>query len=198
MAAVQVAPRDPEDRADPFIMAQERDRVGDWRIPERIIRRGRLYGILTNGRFRALVPYEYRQPLIREIHDVGHYGERLTNQNLQLNFFWPKMRADVIEYVKRCQDCRAAKPHKIPHREPMQFLPSDRFRCLHIDIVGKLPRSASGHEFLVTMIDRATRWLEAVPTRTVTAEAGAGIVMTHWGARFGIPDVIVSDQGPQF
>ena len=51
---------------------------------------------------------------------------------------------------------------------------------------------------MLTMIDRNTRWLEAVPLSNISADCCARALLTQWVARFGIPEVLTSDQGKQF
>lgn len=55
-----------------------------------------------------------------------------------------------------------------------------------------------GHRYLFTMIDRTTRWVEAVPMVDKTAETCADAFVRHWVSRFGTPKVLTSDQGRQF
>ena len=47
-------------------------------------------------------------------------------------------------------------------------IPTARFSHVHVDIVGLLPPSRDGYTHLLTMIDRSTRWLEAVLLRETT------------------------------
>ena len=68
---------------------------------------------------------------------------------------------------------------------------------VHVDLVGPLPVSA-GYTHIFTIIDRSTRWPEAVPMRSTTAEACATALFQAWIARFGVPAVITSDRGTQF
>lgn len=51
---------------------------------------------------------------------------------------------------------------------------------------------------MFTMIDRTTRWVEAVPMVDKTAETCANAFVRHWVSRFGTPKVLTSDQGRQF
>jgi len=48
------------------------------------------------------------------------------------------------------------------------------------------------------MIDRQSRWPEAVPTNDISAESVSKIFLTTWVARFGAPSRITTDQGRQF
>ena len=185
---------------DDLRKAQLEERVDQWRLGARmpVDTQNDLFGVITNGQFRILVPQVLRHRLIAHVHSLGHPGGRLMRQRLAQMYFWPNMRHDIDDYVKTCLQCAQAKPSSTAHRAPLLFLPTDRFRCLHIDIVGRLPPSGSGRQFVVTMLDRATRWLEAVPTHSITTTAVSKILINNWITRFGIPDVIISDQGTQF
>jgi IS30 family transposase len=68
---------------------------------------------------------------------------------------------------------------------------------IHIDIVGPLPPS-QGYTHILTLIDRTTRWAEAVPLSSTTAASCAEAFCTHWISRFGLPHTLTSDRGPQF
>jgi Integrase core domain len=76
--------------------------------------------------------------------------------------------------------------------------PIQRFTHVHVDLVGPLPLSSEGYAYLLTAVDRTSRWFEAVPLRSVTAaDVAEGFVAT-WVARFGVPATITSDRGIQF
>jgi hypothetical protein len=81
-------------------------------------------------------------------------------------------------------------------RRQLIGVPLLRFSHLHIDLVGPLPTSAAGYTHLFTIIDRSTRWCEAVPLRSTTADDCA--LISGWVARFGVPAVLTSDRSVQF
>lgn len=80
------------------------------------------------------------------------------------------------------------------HRFP---LPNSRFRHIHVDIVGPLPPS-NGNRYLLTIVDRFSRWPEAIPLENMTAHSVAKAFYETWIARFGVPETITTEQGRQF
>ena len=75
--------------------------------------------------------------------------------------------------------------------------PGRRFSHIHVYLVGLLPQSNS-FSYLFTIIDRSTRWLEAVPLQSMTVEECSKVLLRSWIPMFGVPDVIISDRGALF
>ncbi|GFY41108.1 integrase catalytic domain-containing protein [Trichonephila inaurata madagascariensis] len=82
---------------------------------------------------------------------------------------------------------------------PIQpFAPTvERFQHVHIDLVGPFPPS-DGFTFLLTCIDRYTRWPEVIPVSDISTEAVAKSFIVNWISLFGVPAIITTDQGGQF
>ena len=81
---------------------------------------------------------------------------------------------------------------------PAAFVaPDGRFTNVHIDLVGFLSPS-EGSRYCLTMIDRFSRWPEAVPLADISAEMVARAFYNQWISRYGAPAYITSDQGSQF
>ena len=68
---------------------------------------------------------------------------------------------------------------------------------MHVDLVGPLPPSR-GFTYLLTCVDRFTRWPEAVPLNNCTSESVARAFLERWVAQFGCPGVVTTDRGAHF
>ena len=63
---------------------------------------------------------------------------------------------------------------------------------IHIDIVGPLP-SSGGYSYLLTCVDRFTRWPEAIPLTCITADSVAKAFMGGGG----FPDLVLRQSSQQ-
>ena len=86
-------------------------------------------------------------------------------------------------------------PNKSPLGQLNNF--SGRFENLHVDLVGPLP-SSNGCRYLLTVVDRFSRWFTATPIKEITADATIEAFVTGWIQYFGCPLSAVTDQGDQF
>ncbi|MBM6549369.1 DDE-type integrase/transposase/recombinase [Streptococcus dysgalactiae] len=68
---------------------------------------------------------------------------------------------------------------------------------MHIDIVGPFS-PCRGFRYLLTMIDRFTRWPEAVPLTNIEASTVMAAFVERWVALYGCPATVTTDRGPQF
>ena len=71
------------------------------------------------------------------------------------------------------------------------------FENVSIDIVGPFPTAVGGFKYLLTAVDLATRWPEAIPLKSTTAKIITRTLVSIF-TRCGFPLRITTDNGPQF
>ena len=73
------------------------------------------------------------------------------------------------------------------------------FRGWGIDLIGQIfPPSSKGHKFILVATDYFTKWVEAIPLKTVTSKNMVEFVKEHIVYHFGIPQTITTNQGTMF
>ena len=150
------------------------------------------------GRPRVLVPETRRCPIFDAFHNLYHPSGRTTLAIVAKTYAWSGMRRDVLRWARQCQACSTGKTaqHMRPPVLPIP-VPSERFSHVHVDIVGPFSPDR-GYKYLLTMIDRTTRWPEATPIADTTTDTVLQAFLTGWVSRFGIPSTVTSDRGAQF
>ena len=152
-----------------------------------------------DGMGRVLVPPEMRLRLIQTVHSQRvHPGQNKTVATLKEDYYWPKMTADAKRYVKACETCQKVKSSKIPKYHHLKLPVTARLKTLHMDVVGPVKRSKGQPVFLITMIDRFTRFSEAAITRQHKASTIKTILYNYWISRYGPPHLLITDNGPEF
>ena len=67
-----------------------------------------------------------------------------------------------------------------------------------MDIVGPLPQSKNHNEYILTMLDRFSRFVKLVPMKDIKALDVTRAFFKYWICQFGVPEVLITDNGPQF
>ena len=132
------------------------------------------------------------------LHDISHSGPRPTTRAIADRYVWKGMKRDIRDWCRRCHPCQSSKVARHT-KAPLEHFPApDRqFGSIHVDLVGPLPPS-EGMTYIFTIIDRYSRWPEAIPISDCSASTCPKALVRHWIARFGVPDHVVSDRGAQF
>ena len=106
--------------------------------------------------------------------------------------WWPGLEEDIEHTVKDYHQCQVTRksPAPVP-LHPWEWSARPWAR-VHVDHAGPFV----GKNFLV-VVDAHSKWLEVIPVSTLTSQTTIvtlrGIFATH-----GLPEMLVSDNGPSF
>ena len=155
---------------------------------------------------RPFVPERSRKSIFDCLHNITHPGVKGSLKIIKQRYYWPDMDRCIRRWCAECIRCQEAKITRHTKAPVHSFeLPSDRFQSVHIDLVGPLPPTKESsdmytkpYKYLLTCIDRTTKWIEAIPLAEITASAVASAFLTGWISRFGVPLHVITDRGTQF
>ena len=149
-----------------------------------------------------VIPASLRKWLLSIAHGntskLMHHGTRAMQQHLCDKYWWPKMYDDINEYNNNCINCPRTKQKPYKNRGKMKLFPANApFETVHIDLMGPLPQTPDGNRYILSMIDRFSRYCMLIPLqniRAMTVVRG----LERWLSTFGPPKCILSDNGSQF
>ncbi len=148
---------------------------------------------------KYIVPEALQKPVIKLYHDYAHVSAPKTQQLIQKNFWWPQMASDIQRWCDTCIVCATinqGKPGrtKLCRPEP----PKGPWELLQLDFIGPLPSAKGRYRYCLVIIDKFSKWVEAIPTRNNSANTVARVVANQILPLWGAPIQIESDQGTHF
>jgi hypothetical protein len=159
---------------DGMLITEKGQRV----VPELL--RGRVMTLYHYTPFAAHLATAKMVPLLKEI------------------FYWPELQEDVEALVASCLECRMAKSTPTQGAIAVRHLMPEPFAWLALDHVGPLPTSKNGNEYLFVCLDVFSSWVEAFPVKNTSAEVVASVLWKEVMARYGVPKVLLTDNGAAF
>ena len=147
---------------------------------------------------RPYIPAPLRKRMFRLFHKHAHPSKKVTDRIIRKRYVWPKKNRGIADWCRAYPDCQQSKISRHNHLAPAEFVaPDGWFRHVHMDILGPLPESY-GYKYCLTMIDRFSRWPEAVPLKNIEASTVCRAFFDCWISRYGAPETLTLDQGSQF
>ena len=117
----------------------------------------------STGQPRPLVPRDFQRQVFDTIHSLAHPGRKSTVKLVTQTFVWHGLKKQVSQWAKECLPCQQSKnTNAYTCTCVKDNCTHKRFTHIHIDLVGPLPPS-DGYSYLLIIIDRTTRWSEAIP-----------------------------------
>ena len=138
---------------------------------------------------RIVVPTSMQLEMLSKLHQ-GHQGIERCRQRAQISVWWPGISSQIEEWVKMCQRC--AKVNQ-PRKEPLMpsALPTYPWQKVGTDLF--VLKQAN---YLV-VVDYFSRYPEVIKLTSTTSQSVIVALKSTFG-RHGIPEIVVSDNGPQY
>ena len=158
---------------------------------------------ILKGRCVLVAPKECRRTILVTAHEstfAGHFSHRKTEMKIKQQFYWPMMTSDIRDFCRSCDKCQRVSPKGRVKPVPLVKMPiiTEPFSRVAMDLVGPIsPPAEGGQQYILTLIDVATGFPEAIPLKEITSIAVAEALMLIF-SRVGIPKEILSDRGTQF
>ena len=134
-----------------------------------------LYYRTIDGVLLKCIDKEEAKVLMGEIHE-GVCGSHQSAYKMKWvirrnGYFWPTMIDDCFTYCRGCQECQKfGSVQRIPAWAMNPIIKPWPFRGWGIDLIGQIySLSSKNHKFIFVAIDYFTKWVEAIPLKTMTS-----------------------------
>lgn len=169
---------------------------------EILYHQGRYDPVEGTRRWNICVPKEKVKEALMEKHDAqSHCGYWKSWNAIRKLYYWPNMPQEVYEYVRQCVVCKQTK-----HSTENTRVEAGRYRdaksvgrVLSLDLVGPLPASKiHKHQWIMVCVDVFSKYTFAKACTRATANVIIDFLEKDVFYRFETPEVIITDNGPQF
>ena len=140
---------------------------------------------------RVIIPEVFRQTLLKELHS-DHLGVSRMKSIARSYFWWPKLDAEISELSALCHTCQSSS--RLPAKEEVHhwIYPNRPGERIHIDFA-----ELNGSHYLL-VVDAYSKWPDVFPMGSNTTTKRTVQCLLSYISTCGIPEVLVSDNGPQF
>ena len=151
--------------------------------------------------YSLFIPNQLVPLFLKIFHDqMGHLSYNYVAEKISKSFYFENLYCVVQDYIRKCVICQkdtTNRHHKNVPSDPIE-LTDMPFSHIALDYVTHFDTSHSGNTYLLTVIDVATRYGNAIPVKTLTAEESIEKLKSLHILKFGFPKKITTDNGRQF
>ncbi len=151
-------------------------------------------GCLIRHGGQIVTPAAMQQGILQAAHE-GHPGIVRFKRELRKTYWWPGMSTQAEEVVKHCVPCQRSAKSTVGSEIGEKIIPAPEAagEQYAIDITGPF----FNDQYVVVLIDYYSRFPEIFTTNITTSVKIINWLEGHF-ARYGNPNGLVSDNGPQF
>ena len=151
-------------------------------------------GCVVRDDGRLVVPEALRMELLKKAHE-GHPGIVRFKRLLRTAAFWPGMAKQAEDLVRNCVSCQLSDKSTPTDqcRDKQITAPNRPAAQWGVDLAGPFHNG----ETLLVAVDYHSRWPEVVSRKRWSA-MDVIQALADLFARYGLPDALVTDNGPQF
>jgi transposase InsO family protein len=128
---------------------------------------------------------------------MGHQGRDKTISLVRQRCYWPRMTVDVENWIKQCDRCTKRKTPANARAPLVNITSTQPLELVCMDFMS-LETSKGGFQYILVVTDHFTRFVQAFPTKNMTAKTTAQCLFEGFIVRYGFPSRIHSDQGANF
>ncbi|XP_041424970.1 protein NYNRIN-like [Xenopus laevis] len=146
---------------------------------------------------KTCIPRNLYPSLVQWAHGPTHVSKNLMNNLISKLYFAPGITSLTRNYTAACAICAKCNPGRL-EKPPVLHLakPQYPFQRIQIDHI-QMPRCGR-FDYVLVIVDMFSGWPEALPVANMTAKTTAKKLLSEIVCRYGVPEVIESDQGPAF
>lgn len=150
-----------------------------------------------------VIPTPNRNSVLNSCHDdplAAHLGVAKTLSKISELYYWPKMKLSVSRYIRNCQICgeqkcsQEARPGLMGQFKRVSY----PFQLISLDLLGPFPRSKKGNQHLLVVTDWFSKFVLVHPMSRATASAIIKFLENQVFLIFGVPQIVLCDNGVQF
>ena len=131
-----------------------------------------------------------------------HSGSEKTYSNFIQNFYFPNAPIWIKVLCKDCIVCQLNKPY--PNQKQIAQKQDFKGQSLYFnhrisfDTKGPISPSSEGNSFIMVIVDAFTHYVALNPVPHCNAYYAYTTLYEHWIAKFGLPEILVTDNGTEF
>ena len=140
---------------------------------------------------KVVVPQSCQKKVLEELH-TSHPGIVKMKSLARIHVWWPSIDQHITNMVQNCTACQSERNKPATALLHPWSWPDRPWMRIHVDFAGPF----QGAMFMI-VVDAHSKWLEVIPMSSTTTEKTIAVLRNLF-ASYGLPEQLVSDNGPQF